>query len=139
MFVTKINTNLKILLIEDDPDDIELLEEAMKENNIEYSMDVIMEGDKVADYIEKAVDFPAVIVLDFNLPRVHGKEVLSMIKSSTYFNKIPLIVLTTSAAKEDIEYSLAMGALHFITKPTSIHGFENTVITIVEAANSKGS
>lgn len=127
------NTSLKILLIEDDADDIELLEEAFKINDISYELQVIMEGDKVAPFITQNKNLPQIIVLDFNLPRVHGREILKMIKSSGDFKNIPLIVLTTSAAKEDIEYSLKMGADHFITKPTSIDGFANTVATIVDA------
>ena len=137
MFVTKINTRLKILLIEDDADDIELLEEAFKISDIAYEMQVIMEGDKVAPFITQNRNLPNIIVLDFNLPRVHGREILKMIKSSEEFKNIPLIVLTTSAAKEDIEYSLNMGADHFITKPSSIDGFANAVATIVAAVKRK--
>ncbi|MFT3909292.1 MAG: response regulator [Ferruginibacter sp.] len=130
MFVTKMNTNLKILLIEDDADDIELLEEAFRVNGIDYSIEIITEGDKVAPFVSAAKDLPEVIVLDFNLPRVHGKEILKMLKSSSRFSEIPVIVLTTSAAKEDVEYALTMGADHFITKPTSLDGFTNAVNTI---------
>ena len=130
MFVTKMDTNLKILLIEDDADDIELLEEAFKVNNVKYQVKIIMEGDKVAPYMATCKNLPDVIVLDFNLPRVHGKEILRMLKSSPPFRDIPLIVLTTSSAKEDIEYALNLGADHFITKPTSIDGFANAVSII---------
>ncbi len=130
-------TNLRILLIEDDADDIELLEEALRVNNITYDLDVVMDGDKVAPYLLANPELPEVIVLDFNLPRVHGREVLALIKASLAFNKIPLIVLTTSAAKEDIQFALNMGALHFLTKPTSIDGFKHTVDTIITSARQR--
>jgi CheY-like chemotaxis protein len=131
------STTLKILLIEDDADDIELLEEAFKINHVAYELQVIMEGDKVAPYITQNRNSPEVIVLDFNLPRVHGREILKMIKSSPDFKNIPLVVLTTSAAKEDIEYSLNLGADHFITKPTSLEGFADTVAVISGAKKKK--
>ena len=134
MFVPKMNTKIDILLIEDDADDIELFEEALKTNLVPYSMNVVSEGDKVSDYMDNLTKYPQVIVLDFNLPRVHGRDVLRMIKSSERFKKIPLVVLTTSASKEDIAYSMGWGADHFITKPTSTEGFSNTVATIVASS-----
>ena len=125
------STNLKILLIEDDTDDIELLEEALKDNNVTYSLELIMQGDKVQPWLDKEGEHPDIIILDFNIPKLHGREILQLIKSSDFFKKVPLIVLTTSAAKEDLEYSLAMGADHFITKPSSIMAFNNAIQTII--------
>lgn len=125
---------LTILLIEDDYDDIELLNEILQENKVEYKMDVVTEGDKVTSYIDSCTNAPDVIVMDFNLPRLHGKEVLREIKSST-FKDIPLLVLTTSQAKEDIEYSYKMGANSFITKPTNTAGLNTTIHTIIQLAS----
>jgi DNA-binding response OmpR family regulator len=125
---------IRIFLIEDDADDIELLEVSLKDNNVEYNMEVIMEGDKVENYLQNCKKLPNIIVMDFNLPRVHGREIIKQIKSNEDFKKIPLIVLTTSTAKEDIEYSYRMGADSFITKPTTIQGFNATVGAIVQLA-----
>jgi CheY-like chemotaxis protein len=125
---------IRIFLIEDDADDIELLEVSLKDNNIEYNLDVVMEGDKVQGYLENCIKMPHIIVMDFNLPRVHGREIIKQIKSNENFRDIPLIVLTTSTAKEDVEYSYQMGANSFITKPTTIQGFNATVGTIVQLA-----
>lgn len=125
---------IRIFLIEDDSDDIELLEVSLKDNQVDYQMDVVMEGDKVQDYLKNCKNLPHVIVMDFNLPRVHGREIIKEIKASKEFRNIPLIVLTTSTAKEDIEYSYKMGADSFITKPTTIQGFNATVGTIVQLA-----
>ncbi|HKH63031.1 MAG TPA: response regulator [Flavitalea sp.] len=127
---------IQIFLIEDDADDIELLEVSLKDNKIEYSMDVVMEGDKVQDYIMNCKKLPNIIVMDFNLPRVHGREIIKQIKSNQEFRNIPLLVLTTSTAREDIEYSYKMGADSFITKPTTIQGFNATVGTIVQLAGN---
>jgi CheY-like chemotaxis protein len=125
---------IRIFLIEDDADDIELLEVSLKDNNVEYNMDVIMEGDKVQNYLQNCKKLPNIIVMDFNLPRVHGREIIKQIKLNEDFRNIPLIVLTTSTAKEDIEYSYQMGADSFITKPTTIQGFNATVGAIVQLA-----
>ncbi len=128
------DTKLQILLIEDDADDIELLEEALADNDIRYELEIIMQGDKVMPHMSNSSNFPDIIILDFNIPKLHGREILQLIKSSETFNKIPLIVLTTSAAKEDMDFALKMGAAHFITKPTSIADFNTTVQTIVSTA-----
>ena len=127
---------IQIFLIEDDVDDIELLEVSLKDNKVEYSMDVVMEGDKVEDYLMNCKKLPNIIVMDFNLPRVHGREIIKQIKSNEEFRDIPLLVLTTSTAREDIEYSYKMGADSFITKPTTIQGFNATVGTIVQLAGN---
>jgi CheY-like chemotaxis protein len=132
------STNLRILLIEDDADDIELLEEALTDNKISYELDVIMQGDKVVPYLDKCNIFPDIIILDFNIPKLHGREILKIIKTSGTFKKIPLIVLTTSKAKEDIDYALSYGADHFITKPTTIVDFNITVNTIVNTIHKNG-
>ena len=116
-----------ILLIEDDYDDIDLLQGALADNKVVYKMDIINEGDKVNSYLESIKDLPHIIILDFNLPKKHGKDILKEIKADNRYKHIPLIVLTTSSAREDLEYSYKMGARHFITKPTTLAGFNKTV------------
>lgn len=125
---------LRIFLIEDDMDDIELLQESLKDNNVVYTMNVIREGDRVSSYLRECTVLPHVIVMDFNLPKVHGKDILKTIKSFDGFKEIPLLVLTTSTAKDDIDYSYKMGANKYLTKPNSIKGFNETVAAIVELA-----
>jgi CheY-like chemotaxis protein len=127
-----------ILLIEDDHDDIYLLESALGDNSVPYKMDTIREGDKVQSYLLTNTSVPDIIVLDFNLPKKHGREVLKDIKSHERYKDIPLIVLTTSSAKEDMEYSYRMGARHFITKPTTLQGFNKTVEIICSLVNEPG-
>jgi DNA-binding response OmpR family regulator len=125
---------LRIFLIEDDIDDIELLQESLKDNHAEYTMNVVREGDKVSSYIKECTVLPHVIIMDFNLPKVHGKDILKTIKSFEGFKEIPLLVLTTSTAKDDIDYSYKMGANKYLTKPSDIKGFNDTVATILELA-----
>jgi DNA-binding response OmpR family regulator len=125
---------LKILLIEDDADDIELLKEAFEQNGIRCDIDVVMEGDKAIPWLQNIDELPHVIVMDFNLPKLHGREILSQIRESETFNAIPLMVLTTSASQDDIRYAFSMGADKFITKPNTMQGFNTTVEAIVSLA-----
>ena len=127
---------LNILLIEDDIDDIELLEEALNGNNVKYKLEVVMEGDMVYSHISTSQNLPEIIILDFNLPKVHGRDVLKQIKSSEKFNKIPLVVLTTSSSKEDVEYAYSLGANKFITKPTTLEEFNQAISIIVECSQN---
>lgn len=125
---------LDILLIEDDIDDIDLLKDALDEKEVSYQMEVIMEGDKVYSYLESVEDLPEIIVMDLNLPKIGGKEILKEIKSSFTFTEIPIIVLTTSSAKEDIDYCNSMGISKYITKPATIDGWNATINSIINVA-----
>jgi len=127
---------LDILLVEDDIDDVDLLKEALLENNVLYQMEVIMEGDKVFKYLETIDTLPEIIVMDLNLPKTGGKEILQEIKSNYSLTKIPIVVLTTSSSKEDIEYCNKMGISKFITKPATLEGWNNTIHSILHVANS---
>lgn len=122
---------IRILLIEDDGDDIDLLKEAFDMNKINYHMDVVMEGDKAIPFLENVSELPDVIVMDMNLPKLHGREILIRIKNSNAFSAVPVVVLTTSSLQDDIKFSYSMGANIFITKPNTIEGFNSTVHAIV--------
>src|SRR4051812_33487191 len=117
---------LDILLIEDDIDDVDLLKEALNDNQIHYEMKVIMEGDKVYHYLARIEKLPEIIVMDLNLPKTSGKEILLELKSTNTFKKIPIIFLTTSSSKKDIEYCTSFGISKFITKPATIEGWNST-------------
>ncbi len=125
---------LDILLIEDDIDDVDLLKEGLNENEVHYQMEVIMEGDKVYNYLVNQQILPEIIVMDLNLPKTDGKEILQEIKSSP-FTGIPIIVLTTSSSKEDVDYCTRMGICKFITKPATIEGWNSTISSIMEVAS----
>jgi CheY-like chemotaxis protein len=127
---------IKILLIEDDLDDVELLQDSLNDNNIFYEMNVINDGGLVLDYLHKNIATPDIIVLDLNLPRVHGKEILKEIKVTPSYKNIPLLILTTSSAKEDMDFSYQHGANKFLRKPTTVESFKFTIQTIVDLASS---
>ena len=135
----KDTSKLNMLVVEDDLDDVLLLETALTDNNVAYNIDVIMQGDKLMPHLEVSEQLPHIIILDFNLPMKHGRELLKEIKEDDRFNSIPVIVLTTSSAREDIDYAYRMGAKKFITKPTSLKGFNELVNTICHYAGWKTS
>ena len=123
---------MKILLIEDDLDDIELLQEALSSRSVPYNMEIVNDGGEAINYIRSCVDCPDVIILDFNLPKVHGREIILEIKSIASFKNIPLLVLTTSSAKEDIEYAYLNGADKYLVKPVDTEKTNELVNTIVQ-------
>jgi CheY-like chemotaxis protein len=127
---------LDILLIEDDIDDVDLLKDALLENDVQYQMQVIMEGDKVFSYLQTVETLPEIIVMDLNLPKTDGKEILQEIKSSFPLTQIPIVVLTTSSSKEDIDYCNKMGISKFITKPATLEGWNSTIHSILHVANA---
>jgi CheY-like chemotaxis protein len=125
---------LSILLIEDDPDDVELMQEALKNAEIRYSIKVLAEGNTVLPYLESCNNFPSVIVLDLNIPKLHGREVLAQLKKSQRFQDIPVAVLTTASSQKERQICLEAGADIFITKPSTVDGFSDTVERIVDIA-----
>lgn len=127
---------IKVLLIEDDMDDVELLKEAFSDNNVEYEMEVIMEGDRVKPFLQQAEYIPTIIIMDLNLPKTDGKEILKDVKATDAFKNIPLIVFSTSSSKDDAEYAYSLGANKFITKPTTIAGWNETIEVIVHLSST---
>jgi CheY-like chemotaxis protein len=128
------NNTLNILLVEDDQDDVELMQDALRDKGIEFDMDVIKQGDKVIPFLKASKDFPNIILLDLNLPKMHGREVLSRIKLSEDFRHIPVAILTTSSSQAEKEFCLSAGASYFLTKPSTVEGFNNTIDLILKIA-----
>jgi CheY-like chemotaxis protein len=128
-----INT-LNILLVEDDQDDVELMQDALRDNDIQFTMDVVRQGDKVIPHLKMCKNLPNVILLDLNLPKMHGREVLSRIKLSSDFKHIPVAILTTSSSQTEKEFCLSAGATHFLTKPSTVEGFNKTIDAIMKIA-----
>jgi CheY-like chemotaxis protein len=127
-------TPLFILHVEDDLDDAELLQMAFRNNGISCTIQLVKEGNKVVEWLEQAGDLPSVIVLDLNLPKISGREVLALLKRDRKFKSIPVVVLTTSSSKEDQKYCIDNGAAEFITKPVSVEGFKRVVSAIATVA-----
>ncbi len=127
---------LYILLVEDDPDDIELLEAAFKGDRIPVRVDAIMQGDAVLPHLSELTSLPNVIVLDLNLPRMHGREVLQLLKTSAPFQNIPVAILTTSSSAADRDFCKQAGADVFLTKPSTVEGFQTITHAILQVAST---
>jgi CheY-like chemotaxis protein len=130
------NKGINILLAEDDMDDVELFRELFKSSNIEHSLGVVMQGDAVIPHITQNGANLDVIVMDLNLPKVHGKDILIQLKSMKDIKDIPVVILSTSNASMDIDFCLKHGAETFISKPTDSEGFDSMVKTITSIATS---
>jgi CheY-like chemotaxis protein len=128
------NKKIRILYIEDDPDDVELLQDSLTNHGVDYDMEVIMDGKEAIDFLRKCVSSPNVIVLDYNLPKVHGREILKEIRSLNLLSDLPVLILTTSSSQADINTAMANGASRYMIKPTTLAGIKNTVDSIVELA-----
>ena len=125
----------RILLAEDDPDDIYLISEAVDECGLDVKLRVVQDGEDLLDYLyqrdryangEKAVP-PDLILLDLNMPLKDGRDALREIKEDPAIKNIPVIVLTTSSAEADLEQSYQDGASGFITKPASFRELRDVV------------
>lgn len=117
-----------ILLVEDDPGDVFLIREALKNSALRFEMHIADNGEKALDYLYRRTSFstterPDLIVLDLNLPRINGIEVLRDIKSVPELSAIPVIVLTTSKSEADASLCRELGASEFLSKPPSFEEF----------------
>jgi len=125
-----------ILLIEDDTDDIDLLRSSFKHEQFEVDWDVLTEGDKVVPWLNASKKLPNIIIMDLNLPKMHGRDILKALKASRFQN-IPVVILTTSSSRDDIDFCLRNGAEKFFTKPTTTKGFAEIVNFIAELGRVK--
>jgi len=126
---------VEILLIEDNPGDVRLTKEALKEGKIINNLHVAEDGIEALAYLKKQGKFknepiPDLILLDLNLPRKDGRELLAEIKEDQSFKHIPVVVLTTSKAEEDIIKSYESHANCYITKPVDMNQFIKIVKSI---------
>jgi len=123
---------VEILLVEDNPGDQRLTREALKEGKIKNNLNIVSDGELAIEYLRKEGKFsdatrPDLILLDLNLPKKDGYEVLSVIKSDNNLKRIPVVVLTTSSADEDIMESYNLNVNCYITKPVDFDQFTNIV------------
>ncbi|AYF76892.1 response regulator [Nocardia yunnanensis] len=119
---------IDILLVEDDPADELMTREAFEDNKIGNELHVCRDGQEALDYLYRRGPYadaarPDLILLDLNLPKYDGREVLAQIKSDSDLASIPVVVLTTSAAEEDILRSYALHANAYVTKPVDLDQF----------------
>jgi two-component system, chemotaxis family, response regulator Rcp1 len=123
---------IEILLVEDNIGDARLAIEALKDARIVNTVHHVSDGDEALAYLRREPPFSEalpvdIVLLDLNLPRISGRDVLSAIRANSGLKKLPVIALTTSSAKSDIDYCYDNGANAFITKPVDFDQFYNAV------------
>lgn len=124
----KKSSPVNILLIEDNPGDVRLTQEAFKEGQISINLDVVMDGVEAIKFLRKQAPYtealtPDLILLDLNLPKRDGREVLEEIKTDDLLKRIPVVILTTSNAEQDILKSYNLHVNCYINKPVDFDRF----------------
>jgi CheY-like chemotaxis protein len=127
-------TPARILMVEDDPKDVELTLSALKDYNLANEIVVTRDGEEALDYLycrgqfsARPQDNPAVMLLDLKLPKVDGLEVLNRVKSDARLKMIPVVVLTSSREERDMMRSYQLGVNAYVVKPVDFHEFVNAV------------
>jgi CheY-like chemotaxis protein len=128
---------IEVLLVEDDPGDVLMTQEAFEEHKVRNKLSVVSDGEEALAYLRRQGEHadaprPDLILLDLNLPRVDGREVLQVIKEDADLRRIPVVVLTTSQADEDIMRSYSLHANAYVTKPVDFERFIAVVRQIDE-------
>ena len=128
-------TPIEVLLVEDSPGDVRLTREAFKDAKVHINLHVAPDGAEAMDFLNhvgkhSSVPRPDLILLDLNLPKKDGREVLEEIKQSPALKSIPVVILTTSASDADILRSYSLHANCYITKPVNLDGFLEVVKSI---------
>jgi CheY-like chemotaxis protein len=124
----------RILIVEDDPKDVELTLTALEEYNLANEVVVTRDGEEALDYLYRRGSFkmrtgdnPAVLLLDLKLPKVDGLEVLQQIRSDEKLKMIPVVVLTSSREEKDLVASYKLGVNGYVVKPVDFHEFVNAI------------
>jgi len=124
----------RILMVEDDPKDVELTLTALEDYNLANEVVVVGDGEKALDYLYFRGEFqmrsgnnPAVILLDLKLPKIDGLEVLKEVKSDEKLKLIPVVVLTSSKEERDMVASYKLGVNAYVVKPVDFHEFVNAI------------
>ena len=135
MSVNNRNKRVDLLLVEDNPGDVRLTQEALREAPLPVQLSVATDGVEALDFLHRRGKFedaprPDLILLDLNLPRKNGPEVLSEIKSDPDLKRIPVLIMTTSREPRDIEKAYSLNANCYITKPINLDEFMVVVRSI---------
>lgn len=129
------NRPIDLLLVEDNPGDIRLTQEAFKTGRFAVRLNIALDGVEAVDFLHRRGKFenaprPELILLDLNLPRKNGREVLSEIKADPDLKRIPVLVITTSRAEQDVSNAYGLNANCYITKPLAFDDFIKVVHSI---------
>ena len=126
-----------VLLVEDNPGDVRLTKEALREAKFRNRLNVVTDGEEAMAYLRREGKYaeasrPDLILLDLNLPRKDGREVLSEIKADPELRRIPVVVVTSSKAEEDVVRTYDLHANCFVTKPVGLEEFMHVVRSVEE-------
>jgi len=131
------NNIMRILLVEDDPKDVELTLTALDEYRLANAVDVVRDGAEALDYLYRRGKFqtrdasnPAVVILDLKLPKVSGLEVLRLVKADEQLRLVPVVMLTSSREEPDLIASYELGVNAYVVKPVDFHKFVEAVKTL---------
>lgn len=121
-----------ILLVEDNPGDVRLTQEALKQGSTPHQLEVATDGEEALDYLfqedeHATAQRPDLVLLDLNLPKCDGREVLERVKADPSLRQIPIVILTTSEAAEDVRHAYEHNANCYITKPVDLDDFLDVV------------
>ena len=123
-----------ILLVEDDPNDIELIMTGLAENNLVNEVVAVHDGEEALDYLHCRGKFasrtdghPAVVLLDLKLPKIGGLEILRHIKTDEKFSCVPVVILTSSREDQDVVQGYQLGANSYVVKPMDFHQFIDAI------------
>jgi CheY-like chemotaxis protein len=124
-------------MADDDADDCLLVQEALRESKQPHDLRVVRDGQQLLDYLRRRGDYqaspvprPDLILLDLKMPRKDGREALSELKADPRLRSIPIVVLTTSTARDDIGFCYRMGVNSYITKPATFRGLVDLLSTL---------
>jgi CheY-like chemotaxis protein len=123
---------VEVLLVEDDPGDVLMTREAFEEFKVRNKLNVVSDGEEAMAYLRREGEYadaarPDLVLLDLNLPRMDGRQVLAAIKGDEELSSIPVVVLTTSEAEEDVLRSYRLHANAYVTKPVDFERFIDVV------------
>jgi CheY-like chemotaxis protein len=132
MNVVQDGTSIEILLVEDDPGDVLMTREALADSKLLNTLHVVDNGEEAIAFLRRENSYndaprPDLILLDLNLPRVDGREVLSIVKNDPSLRQIPVVILTTSDAEEDVLRSYDLHANAYVTKPVDFEAFVRVI------------
>ena len=133
----KLSRPVDILLVEDNPGDVRLTQEAFRESRMPVKLSVVMDGEDALNYLYRRPPYenvtrPDIILLDLNIPKKDGREVLSEIKNDLSLKYVPVVVLTTSNAEQDIVRTYNLNVNAYINKPVDFDKFFDIVLKIEE-------
>ena len=125
---------VKILLVEDSPADVRLIREALRDTPLPVQITVARDGLEASNHLHEVENGtqtrPDLVLLDLNLPKKNGREVLAEIKGSSTLRQIPVLIMTSSSAEDDISQAYALNANCYITKPSDLNDYMNVVRAI---------